>query len=92
MHASPLKGKGTPSLFSLPRVKDKERGAHDKAEAHAVIPFEFVAEIEHRENGKDQKGDDLLNGLELHGCELIGAEAIRGHLEAVFEEDDSSAN
>jgi len=73
-------------------VKDKERGAHDKAEAHAVIPFEFVAEIEHRKNGKDQKGNDLLNGLELRGSELIGAEAIRGYLEAVFEKGDSPAN
>ena len=81
-----------PEPVHLPLVKDKERGAHDKAEAHAVIPFEFVAEIEHRKNGKDQKGNDLLNDLELRGSELIGAEAIRGHLEAVFEEGDSSAN
>jgi hypothetical protein len=69
-------------------VKDKECCNHDKNKTHAVIPSEFVAEIHDREDGEDRESNNLLNGLQLGGAELVGADAVRGNLETVFEEGD----
>jgi hypothetical protein len=66
-------------------VKNEERRDYDKSEAHAVIPFELVAEKENREHREDRKRDDLLNRLKLRGVELVGADAVRGHLKTIFE-------
>jgi hypothetical protein len=67
-------------------VKDKECGDDNESEADAVIPFEFVAEIKYGKDRKNRESNNLLNGLQFRGAELIGADAIRGHLETVFEE------
>jgi hypothetical protein len=46
---------------SLPLVEHEKRSDNNESKAHAVIPFEFVAQIKHGEHRKDGKSDDLLN-------------------------------
>lgn len=80
-----------PSRRFLPLVENEKSGQDDAAEARGVIPLYFFAEIENRESREDRECDDLLNGLELRGGELVRANAIRRDLEAVFEECDAPA-
>lgn len=70
-------------------MKNKEDGKRDAAEAGSVIPLYFLAEIEDREDRKDRERDDLLNGLKLRRGELVGADTIGRHLEAIFEKGDA---
>ena len=44
--------------------------------------------IEDGENGEHGEGDDFLNGFELRHAEFVGADAVGGNLEAVFEKSD----
>jgi hypothetical protein len=47
----------------LPLVEHKERRDNNESEAHAVVPFEFVAQIKRGQHRKDGKHDDFLNGF-----------------------------
>jgi hypothetical protein len=67
-------------------VKDEEDSCHDKREASRVVPLELFSEIQNRKDGKNGQRNDFLDGFELRGVEFVGADAIRGDLEAVLEE------
>ena len=50
--------------------KDKIYSCNQTAECCKVVPLQALAlEEEGREDGEDQKGDNLLNDLQLHECE-----------------------
>src|SRR5580692_10503189 len=78
----------TATAPALPLMKHEERCDHDECEAHRVIPREFVPQVKHGEHWKDGERDDLLNRLKLRRRELVGADAVRGHLKAVFKKRD----
>ena len=46
------------------------------------------AEVVCGEDAEDSERDDFLDHLELDGSEAAVADAVGGHLEAVFEEGD----
>ena len=77
--------------LALPLVKDEERAGGYQAKACGVVPFEFVAEIPDGKYGEDDEGDDFLNGFQLRGAEFVGADAVGGDLETIFEEGDAPA-
>jgi hypothetical protein len=54
---------GTPQLQRP--LEDEEGAQRDQRKADAVVPGELLAQVEHGEQCKDRKGDDLLDGLEL---------------------------
>jgi len=66
-------------------VEDEEGGEDQEECGDAVIPFELFAQIGDGEYGEDAKGKHFLNRLELRGVEFVGADAVGGHLKAVFE-------
>ena len=86
---------GRHALPDLPLVRNKKYGKRDAAETGGVIPFQRLDQIGDGENRKDRKdrkdrqGDDFLNGFLLRGGKFIGADAIRGNLEAVLEKGDA---
>ena len=73
---------------SSPLVKDKEGAEHDARKSRGVIPPEFFSQIHNGENGEDRERDDFLDSLELRAVKFVRADAVRGHLETVFEEGD----
>jgi hypothetical protein len=72
-------------------MKNEKCRKDDQRKTHGEVPFELVPEIQHGEHGKNRKRDDFLNGLELRRIEFVRADAVRGHLKAVFEESDAPA-
>jgi hypothetical protein len=70
-------------------VKNKKRSDGYQGEACGVVPLELVAQIQHGKYGEDRQGDHFLDGLELRGGEFVGADAVGGHLKAIFEEGDA---
>ena len=73
-------------------LKDKECCCDQKEKSHKMIPPKTVPQIENREDGKDGKGNDFLNRLELRGGKRSKSDAIGRHLKAVFKESDKPAN
>jgi len=71
-----------------PLFENHKYCADDQSKAGEVIPLQLLVEIEDRENGKHRKRDDFLNGFQLRHAEFVGADAVGGNLEAVFEERD----
>jgi hypothetical protein len=69
-------------------MKDKEGTERHEREARGIVPLEFFAQIEDRENRKDRKRNDFLNGLELRAVEFVRTNAVRGSLKAILEEGD----
>ena len=63
-------------------------GTNDHSEAGDVVPSNRLLQIKNRENGKNHERNDFLNGLQLGRGEFVGANAVGGNLEAVFEERD----
>jgi hypothetical protein len=80
---------GWSEFTALPFVKDEERAGGDQAETRGVVPFEFVAEIPHGKYGENDQGDDFLDGFQLCRGEFVGADAVGGYLETIFEEGDA---
>ena len=83
-----------PGLFrspSLPLVEEEEDGQDDAAETREIVPAQLLLQVKHGKDGEDAEGDYFLNGLELRGGELIGADAVGRDLEAVFEKGDAPA-
>ena len=70
-------------------MKNKKGAGGDEAEARGVVPFEFVAEVPDGKYREDGEGNDFLNRFELRGTEFVGADAVGGDLETVFEEGDA---
>ena len=54
-----------------------------------MVPAQFLAEDGDGEGGKHDEGNDFLDDLELRGRKGGVADAVGGHLEAVFEERDA---
>jgi len=74
------------------RVTEKlelERRATQEEKRHHMIPLQRFAQISHREDRKDQKGDDLLHGLELRRRIDLMADAVGGHGKAIFQKGNA---
>ena len=70
-------------------MEDKECPKGDAGKADAVVPLEGITEMGDGEYGEDRERNDFLNGFELGAGKFVAAKAIRGYLEAVFEESDA---
>ena len=73
-------------------MKDEEGGGDQAEPGRGVIPAQVGAEVESGKDAEHDEGDDLLNDLELNGREAFGADAVGGHLEAVFKESNAPAD
>jgi len=72
-----------------PFVEDEKNAEDQTSSAHTVIPFQFFAEISDREEREHGQGNHFLDGLQLRGVEFVGADAVCGYLETVFEKCDA---
>jgi hypothetical protein len=72
----------------LPFFEDDDDCAYDHEESDDVVPFQFLFEVGDGEDGKDNERDYFLYGLELGGGKLVVADAVGGHLKAVFDKCD----
>src|ERR1035441_8408648 len=73
-------------------MKDEKGRCYKANSGCGMVPMQVFAEIEEREDGENHQRDDLLNHLELHRAEALRADAIGGHLQAVFKESDSTTD
>jgi len=51
-----------------------------------VVPAHWLFEVEHGKHREDNKSYYFLNRFELGRAELVGTDAIRRDLKAIFEE------
>jgi hypothetical protein len=72
-----------------PFVKHKEDGKSDTGKSRGVIPFQFLTEIQDRENRKHGQSDHFLNGLQLSRRKLIRSDTVCRDLKTVFEKSDT---
>ena len=70
-------------------MEHEEGGADEAGEGGEVVPVQLVAEIEDAEYAKDAERDDFLDDFQLIGREGFRADAVRGDLQAIFEERDA---
>jgi hypothetical protein len=75
-----------------PFFENKKNSRDDQDKADRVVPLEFFLQVKDGKNGKHNKGDDFLYGLQLCGGKLIRAYAVGRHLEAVFHKGDEPAD
>src|SRR5271170_1493782 len=75
-----------------PFMKSEKRRAAQEQERDAVIPFELLAEIRHREYREHAERDNFLHGLELRRRIDAMADAVRRNRQAIFEKGDAPAD
>lgn len=84
------------SLFSIPLracvystdsplAKDEKDSSQNQQKTHNVVPFELLLQVEDRKTAEDQKGDNLLDHLELSRCKLPMANTVGRHLKTVLQ-------
>lgn len=67
-------------------AEDEEDGAAEAERRPDEVEAEFLAHEEHGERHEDGERDDFLHDLELGERERGVADAVRGHLQKIFEE------
>src|SRR5258706_15575307 len=72
-------------------LEHEERAEPDETEPDGVVPGQDLLEIDDRESGEHDQGDDLLHGLELGGAVDRAAVAVGRHGQAILEEGDAPA-
>lgn len=90
LHASALRSVGFCALGPQSPLSKNENCCQDQAgEASDVVPFDCLAEIEHRKNSEDDERHHFLDGFEL--CRRIDAvtPAISRNREAILDEGDT---
>ena len=76
----------------LPLLKDKEHRTNDEQKADNIIPLQFFAQIDDRENTKDEERNNFLDGLKLGRRKLVRAQTVRRDLKAILGKGDEPAN
>jgi hypothetical protein len=81
------------ALFSaLPLLEnDRDRTDHH-GKTDEVVPLERFSKIEHGEEREYGQGDDFLDSLQLGCRELVGSDAVGGHLKTMFGKGDQPAD
>ena len=79
-------------LLASPLFENYGHRSDDQGEAGQVVPAQGLLQVEDGEGGEDCQGDDFLDGFKLGGGEFVGAYAVGGDLETVFEEGDHPAD
>jgi hypothetical protein len=54
-----------------------------------MVPAQLQMEVEGDENGEDHQRNDLLNYLELNRAEMVCAQAVGWHLQAVLKKGNA---
>jgi hypothetical protein len=70
---------------------DKDRADHH-GKTSQIVPFQLFLQIDHREDAKHDQSNHFLDGFQLGGVELVMADAIRRHLEAILDKGDPPAD
>ena len=73
-------------------AEDEEDGAAEAEPGPDEVEAEAFLHVEHGERHEDGERDDFLDDLELGERERAVADAVRGHLEQVFEQRDAPAD
>jgi|ERR1022692_1620275 hypothetical protein len=81
-------GSGDRRPWNFERERE-ECGDTETDERHEMIPSELLFEKEDCKPNKDDQCDHLLNDLELESAELVIAETIGGHRQAILEQCNS---
>ena len=69
-------------------MEDEERSGDQAGSGRCMVPSQMRPKVVCGEDSEDNQGDDLLDYLELDGCESAIADAVGGHLKAILEEGD----
>jgi len=72
-------------------AEDEGSAESDERKTDHVVDRDAFLQPEDREQRKDRKRDNFLNGLELRGRIDLRSHAVRGDCEHVFEESDAPA-
>jgi hypothetical protein len=80
------------SRKSLELVEHEECAGDEAAECGEVVPVQLVTKVEDAEDPEDAERDDFLDNFELVGRKGARADAVRGNLQAIFEERDAPAD
>jgi len=73
-------------------LEHKEYSDNHKPEANKVVPLEGFFEIDDRKYGKNNEGDDFLDGFKLSTVELAIAYAVGRDLKAILKKGDQPAD
>ena len=73
-------------------AEDEEDGAAEAEGRPDEVESEFFAHEEHGERHEDGERDDFLHDLQLGERERGVADAVRGHLQKVFEQRNAPAD
>src|SRR5882672_8697159 len=72
-------------------LKHEENRTHHQAKCDEIVPFEVFFQIEEGKPRKYHQGDDLLDGFQLSGAELVRSDSVRGHHKAILQQGDGPA-
>ena len=73
-------------------IEHKEHRSHYETKCHEVVPSKLIAQVRHRKNRENHQRDDFLDRFQLRRRKLIGPNAVRGYLKAIFNESDHPAD